>query len=191
MHGTSALRDRPDLRLPGGRSSPPSGRTWTVDESSAPRWVLPAEDGLILAIGRAVYGFAQFERSVERAREALDGLLGGRSDGHEAGEAPLLALEGMANARSPDGETFAQLLRIDRLHRALKSRRDGLLRIHRPDPDSDAQRAGLVGGAACAWCVEDILRLARDIEAAAVETNRLLRKGLLSSRPPGVRGDPA
>ena len=162
-----------------------------MDESSAPRWVLPAEDGLILAIGRAVYGFAQFERSVEHAREALDGLLGGRSDRHEAGEDALLALEGMANARSPDGETFAQLLRIYGLHRDLKSRRDGLLRIHRPDPDSDAQRAGLVGGAACAWCAEDILRLARDIEAAAVETNRLLRKGLWSPRPGRSQGGPA
>ena len=162
-----------------------------MDESSAPRWVLPAEDGLILAIGRVVYGFAQFERSVERAREALGGLLGGRSDGHEAGEGAMLALEAVASARPPDGETAAQLRRIYGLHRDLKSRRDGLLRIHRPDPDSDAQRAGLLGGAACAWCVEDILRLARDIETAAVETNRLLRRGLRSSRPPGGRGDPA
>ena len=162
-----------------------------MDESSAPRWLLPAEEGLILAIGRAVYGFAQFERSVERAREALGGLLGGRSDGHEAERDALLALEGMANARSPDGGTAAQLLRIFKLHRDLKSRRDRLLRVRLPGPDSDAQRPGLVGGAACAWRTEDILRLARDIEAAAVETNRLLRKGLPSSRPPQAQRDPA
>ena len=191
MHGPPALRDRPDLRVPNGRSAPPSARTWTVDESSAPRWVLPAEDGLIRAIGRAVYGFAQFERSVERAREALGGLLGGRSNGHETEEDALLALEGMADARSPDGETAAQLRRIFGLHRDLKARCDRLLRVRLPDQDSDAQRAGLVGGAACAWCAEDILRLARDIEAAAVETNRLLRMGLRSSRPGRSQGGPA
>ena len=108
--------------------------TGLVERGPGPRWVLPAEDDLIRAIGRAVYGFALFERSVERAREALGGLL--------------------------------------------KSRRDRLLRVRLPDPDSDARRTGLIGGAACAWCAEDILRLARDIEAAAVETNRLLRKRL-------------
>ena len=146
-----------------------------MDESSAPRWVLPAEDGLILAIGRAVHGFAQFERSVEHAREALGGSLG-RCDGQETEEDALLALEGMAKARSPDGETAAQLLRIFGLHRDLKSRRDRLLRVRLPGPDSDAQRPGLAGGAACAWRTEDILRMARDFEAAAIEANRLLRK---------------
>ena len=162
-----------------------------MDESSAPRWLLPAENGLILAVGRAVYGFAQFERSVERAREALGGLLGGRSDGHETEEDAKLAPEGMASARSPDGETAAQLLRIFALHRDLKSRRDRLLRVRLPDPDSDARPTGLAGRTACAWCAEDILRLARDIEAAAVETNRLLRQRLRNSRPPGSRGGPA
>jgi hypothetical protein len=162
-----------------------------VDESSAPRWVLPAEDGLILAIGRAVYGFAQFERSVERAREALDWLLGGRSDGREAGEGALLALEGMANVRSPDGEIPAQLLRIFGVYRDLKSRRDALLRFRPANPDAGARRSDSGGGAACAWCAEDILRLAREIEAAAVETNRLLRKGLWSSRPGRSQGGPA
>ncbi len=159
-----------------------------MDESSAPRWLLPVEDGLILAIGRAIYGFAQFERSVERAREALGGLLSGRSDGHEAEEDALLALEGMASDRSPDGETAAQLRRIFGLHRDLKSRRDRLLRVRLPGPDSDAQPSNLLGGAACAWCAEDILRLARDIEAAAVETNRLLRKGVCCSGPPRSQG---
>ena len=191
MLGTPASRERPDPCPPDGRSASPGGRTWAVDESSAPRWLLPAEDGLILAIGRAVYGFAQFERSVESAREALDGLLGGRFDGHETEEDAMLALEGMASARSPDGETAAQLLRVFGLHLGLKSRRDRLLRVRLPGPDSDAQPAGLAGRAACAWCAEDILRLARDVEAAAVETNRLLRQRLRNSRPPGSRGGPA
>ena len=150
-----------------------------MDESSAPRWVLPAEDGLILAIGRAVYGFAQFERSVERARAALGGFLGGAVAGGRAAERDVvLALEAVASARSPDGETAAQLLRIFGLHRDLKSRRDGLLRFRPANPDTGARRCASCGGAACAWCAEDILRLAREIEAAAVETNRLLRKGL-------------
>ena len=158
---------------------------------TSPRWVLPAEDGLILAIGRAAYGFAQFERSVEHAREALGRPLRGRSDGHETEADAMLALEGMASARSPDGEAAAQLRRIFGLHSDLKSRWDRLLRGRLPDPNSDARRADLVGGAACAWCAEDILRLARDIEAAAVETNRLLRKGLWSSRPGRSQGGPA
>ena len=103
----------------------------------------------------------------------------------------MLAPEGAAGARLPDGGAAAQLRRIVGLHGDLKSRRDGLLRGRLPDQDSDAHRAGLVGGAACAWCAEDILRLARDIEAAAVETNRLLRKGLWSSRPGRSQGGPA
>ena len=52
--------------------------TRAVERSpGGPRWLLPAEDDLIRAIGRAVYGFAQLERSVERAREALDARPGG------------------------------------------------------------------------------------------------------------------
>ena len=152
--------------------------TRVVEQGPGPRWVLPAEDDLIRAIGRAVYGFALFERSVERAREALGRLFGGEVGGHTKEEDAVVALEGMAGDRSPDGEIAAQLLRIFGLHRDLKSRRDRLLRVRLPDPDSDARRTGLIGGAACAWCAEDILRLARDIEAAAVETNRLLRKRL-------------
>ncbi len=67
--------------------------TRTAEQRPGPRWVLPAEDDLIRAIGRAVYGFAQFERSVERAREALDGPPGGRFDGGAAEDAAP-ALEG-------------------------------------------------------------------------------------------------
>ena len=162
-----------------------------MDESSAPRWLLPAEDGLILAIGRAVYGFAQFERSVEHAREALGAPLGCCRDGRETEEDAVPALEGMAAARSPDGETAAQLFRILDLYRDLKSRRDGLLRFRPANPDTGARRCASGGGAACAWCAEDILRLAREIEAAAVETNRLLRMGLRNARPPSGQGDPA
>ena len=158
---------------------------------TSPRWVLPAEDGLILAIGRAAYGFAQFERSVEHAREALGRPLRGRSDGHETEADAMLALEGMASARSPDGEAAAQLRRIFGLHSDLKSRWDRLLRGRLPDPNSDARRADLVGGAACAWCAEDILRLARDIEAVAAATNRLLRKGLWSSKQGRSQRGPA
>jgi hypothetical protein len=79
-------------------------------------------------------------------------------------------------ARLPDGENAGQLLPIFGLHRALKLRRDRLLKVRLPDPGDDTQRAGLVGGAACAWCAEDCLRLACDTEAAAVETNHLLRQ---------------
>lgn len=127
-----------------------------AEPSPGPRWVLPAEDDLIRAIGRAVYSFAQLERSVERAREALGGSPAGRPNGH--------APEGAA------GETAAQLLRVLGLHRDLKERRDGLLRADPRGPEGAA--------AACAWDTEEILRLARASEAAAIEANRLLRKHL-------------
>ena len=42
--------------------------TRMAEPSPGPRWLLPAEDDLIRAIGRAIYSFAQLERSVERAR---------------------------------------------------------------------------------------------------------------------------
>lgn len=131
--------------------------TRTAERSPGPRWLLPAEDDLIRAIGRAVYSFAQFERSVERAREAL----GEPPAGHPEDRAP----EGAA------GEAAAQLLRILGLHRDLKERRDGLLR-------ADPRGLGTAAGAACAWDTEEILRLARASEAAAIEANRLLRKRL-------------
>jgi hypothetical protein len=163
-----------------------------VDEGSGPRWLLPSDDGLILAIGRAVYGFAQFERSVECARQAVIGLLGGAvAGGHSVEKSALPTLERMARARSPDGESAAQLLRIFGLYRDLKARRDSLLKIGRPDPDEDARRTGVLGQAACAWCAEDILSLARQIEAAAVETNHLLRKGLYRLGPLQEQRDPA
>ena len=124
-----------------------------------PRWLLPADDDLIRAIGRAVYGFAQLERSVESAREALGGLRGERPGGDVA------------------GERAAQLLRILDLYGGLKERRDGLLRARPHAGNGDARAPGLDGGAAaCAWRTEDVLRMARDFEAAAIEANRLLRK---------------
>jgi hypothetical protein len=52
-----------------------------MDARSGPRWTIPTEDGLLLAVGRAVYGFAQLERSVERIRQGLPGMLGGRFAG--------------------------------------------------------------------------------------------------------------
>ena len=120
-----------------------------------PRWLLPADDDLIRAIGRAVYGFAQLERSVERARESL----GGRPVDDAA------------------GEPAARLLRILDLYGGLKERRDGLLRARPHAGNGDARAPGPDGGAAaCAWRTEDVLRMARDFEAAAIEANRLLRK---------------
>ena len=146
--------------------------TRTAEQRPGPRWVLPAEDDLIRAIGRAVYGFAQFERSMERAREALDGPPGGRFDGGAAEDAAP-ALEGAAD------EPAAQLLRILVLYRGLEERRDGLLRARPHGADGDARGPGVAGGAsACAWRTEDILRMARDFEAAAIEANRLLRRHL-------------
>jgi hypothetical protein len=124
-----------------------------------PRWLLPADDDLIRAIGRAVYGFAQLERSVERAREALDDLRGGRPVGDAA------------------GEPATQLLRVLDLYRDLKERRDGLLRARPHGANGDARRPGPGGGAAaCAWRTEDVLRMARDFETAAIKANRMLRK---------------
>jgi hypothetical protein len=131
--------------------------TRTVERTPGPRWLLPAEDDLIRAIGRAVYSFAQLERSVERAREALAGSNAGRANGHAA------------------GELGAQLSHILGRYRELKERRDGLLR----GEGGGAGRSGLDSGpAACAWSTEDILRVARESEAAAIEANRLLRKHL-------------
>lgn len=141
-----------------------------VEQRPGPRWLLPAEDDLIRAIGRAVYGFAQFERSIERAREALGAPLGPCSD-DRAVEDAVPAPEDAA------GDPAAQLLRLLVRYRDLKAKRDGLLcaRPHRPD-GGDAGRSGLDGGAAHAWRTEDVVRMARDCEAAAIEANRLLRK---------------
>ena len=127
--------------------------TRAVERSSAPRWLLPADDELIRAIGRAVYSFAQLERSVERAREALGEPPGRRPDDRVAGEAVLL--------------------RIVAQYSDLKDRRDALFR---PRPHGPAD--GVAPAAACAWRTEDILRMARDFEAAAIEANRALRKRL-------------
>lgn len=47
-----------------------------MDPGSAPRRRIPAEDGLLLAAGWAVHGFAQIERSVGLLRRDLPGVLG-------------------------------------------------------------------------------------------------------------------
>jgi len=153
-----------------------------VEASPGPRWVIPSEDGLLLAVGRAVYGFAQLERSVERLRQGLPAMLGG----HFAGLSPEQALTELEASSSAAGEApedglRVELVRLLRRYCGLKAWRDGLLGLQ-VQRDASPAEAALCGGPAqgdeppVSWHSEAVSRMARNIEITAAETNYLLRR---------------
>ena len=145
-----------------------------MDASSGPRWLLPAEDGLLLAVGRAVYGFAQLERSVERVRQALPAMLGGQLAGLSP-EEMAAELEAARAAGPPDAGLPTEFARVLRRYCGLRAWRDGLLGL--PGQGSDALcRGGHSDEPPAVWRAEAVSRMARDIEITAAEANRLLRK---------------
>lgn len=99
-----------------------------MDPGSDPRWRIPAEDGLLLAVGRAVHGFAQLERSVGLLRRDLPGMLGDRFAGlsPEQAIAELEALSCAGDGSPGDGPP-TDLVRILRRCCSLRDWRDSLL----------------------------------------------------------------
>jgi hypothetical protein len=154
-----------------------------VDPGSAPRWRIPAEDGLLLAVGRAVYSFAQLGRSVERVRQDLLKVLGDRFAGLSP-ERAVAELEAslLAEGGPQEGGLPADLARVLRRYCGLRAWRDGLLGL-RPQGDSPSgngaaanQGSGQDGEPTALWRTESVSRMAREIELTATEANRLLRK---------------
>jgi hypothetical protein len=152
-----------------------------VQQNSAPHWAIPATNELITAIGRVVYNFAQLELSAERMRRGATSRAAGGSPS-ASWECFLAELEHAA-ADAPDGDELpSQLLRMSRHFVELRARRNALLGIAPQAPEPPAEtpvvRAAPDEKAAHAWPLDDILRTARDIEFAAIEINRLLRRSL-------------
>jgi hypothetical protein len=155
--------------------------TIAVQQNSAPRWAIPATDELIYATGRVVYNFAQLELSAERMR--------GMGAGRPSCSPPELSWEHFVRelehvvAAAPDGEELpAQLLRMSRRYIELRVRRDALLSIapqaQLPGAEDSVTGFGSNGATPDAWSLDELLRTARDIEFAAIEINRLLRRAL-------------
>ena len=130
-----------------------------VMQVSGNRWLMPADNDLINALGRAIYNFAQLELSVDHVRRKLCGVVGTLSV-----EGVAVALERDADALPWDGELVARLLRVMRRYQELKPRRDRLLCLPQHGPG--------------AWCVTDILALAHQFEVAGIEANQVLRRYL-------------
>ena len=169
-------------RRPPPTTSTAKNGTRAVQQNSAPQWVMPATNELIVAIGRVVYNFAQLELSVERMRRVVAGRAA-CGPPTASWECFLAELEHAA-ADAPDGDELPpQLLRMSRHFVELRARRNALLGLAPQAPEPWAERpvarAAPDGRAAHAWPLDDILRTARDIEFAAIEINRLLRRILL------------
>ncbi|MBL6081380.1 hypothetical protein JMJ56_25625 [Belnapia sp. T18] len=152
-----------------------------MQQNSAPRWVIPATDDLIYAIGRVVYNFAQLERSAETMRRLGAGRPSCRLP-NLSWKCFVQELEHVV-ADAPDGEELpSQMLRLSRRYIELRVRRDALLgatsQMQLPQAEGSMTRLGSDGATAHAWPLNEILRTARDIELTAIEINRLLRRRL-------------
>ncbi len=130
-------------------------------QDSGTRWIMPADTGLISALGRAIYNFAQLELCVDHVWRKLCGAIDGR-----IGNLPLEdvagALEGDIGALPWEGELVAKLLHVMRRYRDLKPRRDRLLCLPRHGSE--------------AWAAPEILAVAHAFEVAAIEANQMLRR---------------
>ena len=133
-----------------------------MDPSAAPKWAIPATNDLIYALGRVVYNFAQLDVSAERLQRGLADRLG-LGPPNISLEQTVAELEG-ATVREAAEDLPSQVLRMCRRYIELKARRDELLCI----PSH--------GVVADAWSLEKTLKTAHDIEIAAIEVNRLLRR---------------
>jgi hypothetical protein len=153
--------------------------TSAVQQNSVPRWAIPATDDLMCAIGRVVYNFAQLELSAERIRR----MGAGRPPCNPPSTSWVCFAAELehAVAGAPDGEELpSQLLRLSRRYIELRIRRDALLGItpqmQLPPAEGPMTCLGPNGTTAHTWSLDEILRTARDIEFAAIEMNRLLRR---------------